>query len=320
MALVCRRLVVAPGVAVNLFDPCAGEGRALRQMAEVLAGKGARVTTYGVELERFRAEKARKLLDHVIAGGYETIRMTNGAVSAMWLNPPYADMKGSGRVETMFLRDLTRERLQPGGLLMFCIPQSTLSDCASVLANRFKDIEVYRFTDEHYPLFRQVVVFGYRREKNDSGPEARQVSKRLAYLGRQGLEAIKPLDVQDGRTFAVPPAVKEISLFRGSEVARDEAAGAVARSTVFAKMEELLMPPPVARVKMSTPILPLKLAHIGTAIAAGAVGGNMGNHIVVGNTKKVVKTFDCDEKTIMQTEQMVTTIKVFSPQGIFVLE
>jgi hypothetical protein len=320
MALVCRRLVVTPGTAVNLFDPCAGEGRALRQMAEDLVTKGAQVTTYGIELEPSRAQKARELLNHVIAGGYETIRMTNGAVSAMWLNPPYADMKGSGRVETVFLRDLTRERLQPGGLLMFCIPQSSLADCASVLASRFKDIEVYRFTNEHYPQYRQVVVFGYRRDKNDSGPGARRVSEKLAYLGKHGPEVLKTLDILDGKVYTIPPAAKEISLFRGSEITKDEIEEALAKSTAFKKMEELISPPPLVRVKMKTPILPLKLAHIGTAIAAGAVGGNMGNHVVVGNTKKVVRTFDRDEKTVVQTEQMITTVKVFSPQGIFVLE
>lgn len=65
MALVCRRLVVKPGAKVNLFDPCAGAGAALKQMADDLAAKGAEVTSYGVELEPTRAEEAGKILDHV---------------------------------------------------------------------------------------------------------------------------------------------------------------------------------------------------------------------------------------------------------------
>ena len=318
MALVCRRLTTEPGAAINLFDPCCGEGIALKQMAEDLTSKGAAVKTYGVELEAGRAKKAKKALDRVLHSGYEEIRMTNGVISAMWLNPPYDTTDGE-RVEVRFLRDLTERRLQPGGLLMYCVPQYVLKSAASTLASRFANLAVYRFTDTYYPVFKQVVVFGYRREKSEPGPEARKTKERLANLGYLGPEALPSLDENDEVTFAVPSATGPVELFRDNKIDEEEARAAVTKSPLFARAEALVSPPPPSQVRMKTPVLPLKIAHMGTAIAAGAVGGNMGSHIIVGTTKKVTETYEKDENTVTQVERIETSIKVFSPEGIFTL-
>lgn len=318
MALVCKRLAVNPGDVVNLLDPCAGEGLALKQMADDLKEKGAEVQTYGIELEAKRAEKAKQVLDHVIAAGYETVRMTNGVISAMWLNPPYSASDGK-RVEINFLRDLTDRHLQAGGLLMYCIPQYILGYAAVLLASRFDNIKVYRFTDEDYPVYKQVVVFGYRREKSSSGPEARRNKEYLVYLGHLGPEGLPPLDREDEEVFVVPAASGPVKLFRSSNISAEEAREAIAKSPALAKARELIEPALAAQIKVRTPILPLKLAHMGTAIAAGAVGGNMGSHIVVGTTKKVTECYEKGENAVAQVEKFVTSVKVFSPEGIFTL-
>ncbi|RJO63150.1 MAG: hypothetical protein C4542_00455 [Dehalococcoidia bacterium] len=318
MELVCSRLAVEPGSIVNLFDPCAGEGAALRQMAEDLRAKGARPVTYGIELEVARAEKAKTALDHAAACGYESIRMTNGAISAMWLNPPYSTKDGK-RVETNFLRDLTDKRLQPGGLLMYCIPQTVLEDSAYLLVSRFENMSVYRFTDDDYPVYKQVVVFGYRRAKPNAGPEARTERETLVGLARGGPDVLLPLDAGDGKTFTVPPSEKPVDLFRDSQVDADEVMAEMLKSRLFEKAEDCFLPPSAnrSRVKIKTPILPLKPAHVGIAIASGAAGGNLGTHIVVGATKKVTETYEENENVTIRIDRYVPSVKIYSPQGIF---
>lgn len=130
MALAIARLQVEAGSTVNLLDPCAGEGLALKQMADHIKKLGARPVSYGNELENTRANIAKKHLDHVLKGGYEVMRMTSKSVSCIYLNPPY-DYRNGTRLEKIFLRDLTApdKYLQDGGLLMFCIPQEVLKDC-----------------------------------------------------------------------------------------------------------------------------------------------------------------------------------------------
>lgn len=76
---------------INLLDPCAGEGKALSQIAHYLQEYGGTVASYGIELEKSRAEQAENLLDVVINEGYENVR-TEAKFGLMWLNPPYDEV------------------------------------------------------------------------------------------------------------------------------------------------------------------------------------------------------------------------------------
>ena len=54
-----RSFLRFPHDHVSLFDPCCGEGLALKNLA-----KDAKVTTYGIELDESRAEQVKINLDH----------------------------------------------------------------------------------------------------------------------------------------------------------------------------------------------------------------------------------------------------------------
>lgn len=323
MAHVAARLAVEPGSSVNLLDPCAGRGEALRQLADALAAKGAKVATYGVEIERERAEAAAQILDRVVKGGYEHLRCSRGVMSLMWLNPPYDHNRLGGRVEVDFLWDLTAPDgyLVPGGLVMYCIPQESLAPAALLLATRLQDLAVYRFTDAGYPAFHQVVVFGYRT-KTRRGPEARRDKERLEALARAGPEALPPLDADDGVRFSVPPAPGPVALFRGGLLDPEEIARDVAASPLWEKLPGLLVPD-TGGARLRRPLLPLKLAHMALAIAAGAVDGNMGTHILEGTARKVVDRTEEDAgdgtTRVVEVERHVTTVRVFTREGVYEL-
>lgn len=323
MELVCnKRLRAEPGKKVNLLDPCCGEGAALEQLARALRDQGAVVRTFGVELEKERARAAKKVLDRVVHDGYEYLQASHNAFSALWLNPPY-DSRDGRRVEVRFLSDLTRPDgyLQPGGLLMYCIPQYVLEPAAGMLANRFENIRVYRFTDRNLPVYHQVVLFGYRRTKKAELEEIQREKERIAKLAMADLPL---LTVQDGVIYDVPPARREVTLFRGRRLDVEEVRKAVETSSVWEMVEDALFPPSArSRAVLKPPVLPLKPAHYAVAIAAGAVGGNMGSHILVGHTKKVTDkkvTHEEEETTVIETDRHITTVRIFSPEGIFSLE
>lgn len=325
MALAINRLKVDEGSTVNLLDPCVGTGYALRQMADHLLILGGVPVTYGNELEDTRADEAKKIIDHVLKGGYEVMRMTNKSVSCMYLNPPY-DQKFE-RTEKTFLRDLTEpdKYLQDGGLFMFCIPQHVLKDCASLLAARFERIRAYRFTDKNYPAFKQVMLYGYRR-KVRGGPDTLDTRKWLESLGESGPEALPALDEPDGEMYLVKRAQKPVSIFRGSYFDPLEVAGDIDNSPAWSAVEDLLLPPGVRKdCKLEGRfILPPNEMMLAVAIVSGAAGGNMGgNHLLVGITKKVADTVveeqDNGHKEIT-TERHVTVCRVFTQQGISTLE
>lgn len=319
VACICRRLKPEdPQGEVNALDPCCGEGVALREMGKAL---GARVTTYGIELEETRAREAKKNLDRVIHSAYEDAEVTPFAFSFMWLNPPYTELGNKERAEVVFLRDLTapeRSKLQPGGLLGYCIPAYVLKDAAALLAVRFEYISVYRFTNKNYPTYKQIVVFAYKRAKANHRPQ--EEAERLKWLSAHP-EKLPPLDEGDGVVFAVPPSRCEVKVFRGSFLEPEEAVEAVKSSPVWEEVEALIPSPKALRLR--SPVLPLKPAHIAIAIAAGAVGGNMGTHLLVGKTEKVVDTtvIPDEKRTVeVQTERYVTAVRAFTPEGIFELK
>ncbi|WP_156040105.1 DUF6094 domain-containing protein [Alicyclobacillus macrosporangiidus] len=146
------------------FDPCCGEGDALAAVAP----SGA--VTYGIELDGQRALKAKELLNHVVQCGYERARVEPASMQLRWLNPPYDSQFGLGgemfRKELIFLRDLSKY-FAPDGVLVFIIPRYTLgSEMVSALVHRYTDLAVYRFDAGEYEAFKQVVVFGRRRQRN----------------------------------------------------------------------------------------------------------------------------------------------------------
>ncbi len=65
------------------LDPCAGTGRAL---ALIAGDTGARL--YGIELDAFRAEEARKNLHQVIQGSSFDAHSPVESYALLYLNPP----------------------------------------------------------------------------------------------------------------------------------------------------------------------------------------------------------------------------------------
>ncbi|RED76155.1 DUF6094 domain-containing protein [Cohnella phaseoli] len=259
-----------------LYDPCCGEGEALLMIAQALQGPNRSVITYGSEIEAGRAEEASRVLDHVIHDGYQRVR-AEAKFSLLWLNPPYQTNVDGERAELSFLRALTDFKkgvLQKGGLLLFCIPQYVLTDTAGLLSGRFRDISVYRFTDEHYDNFKQVIVVA-RYERAPRGEQTRMY-RALQTLGN-GDRTLLPT-LEEVAPFIVPSALStEPPYFRRDALDVEELNKDLECSSLFQEMRKSLVPTS-NETKLKRPMLPLKPAHMGIALAAGAVGGNMGSH------------------------------------------
>lgn len=73
-----------PEVSANILDPCCGEGLALQRLCQ-----GTNSNSYGIELDKHRADEAKGRLEEVLKCGYEQTRISNGVFSILYLNPPY---------------------------------------------------------------------------------------------------------------------------------------------------------------------------------------------------------------------------------------
>ena len=71
------------GDAVSVLDPCAGGGAAMATITS-----GAKTVRHGIELDAFRAEEARSVLDHVIQGNCFDVHSAVESFSLLFENPP----------------------------------------------------------------------------------------------------------------------------------------------------------------------------------------------------------------------------------------
>src|SRR6266446_5023041 len=159
-----RNYLQFPNEPASILDPCAGTGTALCALSD-----GAAVRRYGVELDAYRAEEARKMLDEVIHGSAFDTHAPVDSFSLLYLNPPYDFEIGEGknqRMERLFLEHVARW-IRPGGVLVMVLPHDLVYDCRTVLTPHFKDKTVYRLTEPEAVAYKQAVLFGVRRTRQE---------------------------------------------------------------------------------------------------------------------------------------------------------
>ncbi len=151
---------------VNIVDPCAGEARALVQLAEGLGVSWGHV--FAVELNASRATRiAEAYPDLRLLGpcSFEATRITRHSFSLVYLNPPFDDqLHGAGREETSFLRRAV-DLLVPSGVLVMVCPVNQVygkSRMCELLDTWFDQIELFLFPDD-CRQYNECVVFGRRR-------------------------------------------------------------------------------------------------------------------------------------------------------------
>lgn len=295
---------------ITILDPCCGEGNALQKLAE-----GTDVKTYGIEIDAYRAEEAKTKLDYVLKCGYEQTRISNGAFSCLFLNPPYdweTEDEGNERKEKVFLKE-TIKYLQPGGLLVYVIPQNRLDkSIAKILAYRFEKFLVYRFPGEEYDAFKQVVLFAVKKKENSMDDEA------LNKLVQVPVIELKELPTKDDPVYDLPTS-KSVALFKSLVIDEEELSKEVEGSPLWEKFKELAR---IEQQKMERPPLPLHTGHLGLLLANGCLDGVVGEgedrHIVKGKVEKVVNKYAEYKGDILEErelEQYKVSIKILKQDG-----
>jgi len=294
----------------SILDPCCGEGQALQRLAE-----GTNAKTYGVELDEHRAEEASTILDHVLKCGYEQTRISNAAFSCLFLNPPYdwqTEDESSERKEKLFLKE-TIKYLQAGGLLVYIVPQNRLDkSIAKILTYKFKQFLVYRFPEEEYQQFKQIVLFAVKKKDNSMDEEA---LAKLAQVPETSLEELP----DRGEPVYDLPGSKDVALFKSVIIDEKELSKEAKESPLWGKFRELAR---IEEQRIERPPLPLHTGHLGLLLANGCLDGIVGEgedrHIVKGKVEKVVNKYAEYKGDILEErelEQYKVSVKILMQDG-----
>ena len=312
-----KKLLSFPEEPFAALDPCCGCGTALASLLEETPGY-----SYGVELDYARADRARKKLHRVVKGAYEAARISNRAFSLLFLNPPYDGEIGTEtiagkRKERTFLSG-TVDYLAPGGVLIYVIPQYIIEkNIALILTYRFKNIRAFRFQGSEYDTYKQIVIFGIRKEKNYVDHD---LAAELAQIAHKELPELPALPEP---IYTVPVTEPDVPIFRSSILDPEEVLKEAMRSPLWAKVQE--MTSEVSTVEEKRPPLPMRQGHLAMVLASGGLDGVVGKggnrHLVRGRVIKNDITEEEKDKngnvTTTVTESFAVHINTLLPDGTF---
>jgi len=305
---------------IKIFDPCAGEGTALKTIGEYLQAE-----TYGIEIDKKRGKAAQQKLTRCLIADYSATQITQKFASLLWLNPPYDwgaredQIEKSERYERTFLRD-TIKYLIPRGLLVYLIPLGRVDGTiARMLSYRFEQIRVHRFPESLYQQFKQAVVFGVLKKTPSADDNVCELLKNAG----TGKSDIPYLPETPDFTYDVPssPNLKKF-LFRTIEINPQELDEEIRNYGLGDEIKRIINPPTMD--ERITSIMPLRHGHLAQLIACGFIRGvvhdkNCKNSLLVkGYTKKIVDhkvEREGDLERHIETDRIVITINAFNKNG-----
>jgi predicted RNA methylase len=256
----------------SVLDPCAGTATAIAMIASA-----KEVRRYAIELDAYRATEARSNADEVVHGSAFDCHAPVESFSLLYLNPPYDFEVSEGknaRMESVFLEHFFRW-LKPGGVVAMVIPFNRVYECRTVLTPHFRDKAIYRLTAPESIRYKQIVLFGVRRTRQEkdrlTDHAAQQANYKLSDLTRL-YDQIPALPEVPDRLFAVPPSGPARLEYKGlpvdciEDLLRTSPASLQAQRVTHARRTEI----------MGRPLTPLHQGHVGLLCTSGLLNGQFG--------------------------------------------
>lgn len=285
----------------RMLDPAAGEGVALKEMAETLG-----LQAYGIELHETRAQTAAQLLaDHNLAFPIpETPTVPNVLFSdfrlatigyrqfnLIYLNPPYDtydesqfDISEPGeravektRAEYVWLQE-TNHALVESGLMVMVMPTHILkvSYFAKYLADWFTRITVRLTPEQFYDRpWKQVIIIGQKRARREKMSNRRLIDA-LRDMG-SGKRDIPHIEMATKAIYALPEIKDERFTFYPRFIKASTIWDYAMENTPAVAEWRREIETGRPRVRLD-PLMPMRKGHIVAAIAAGNLNNSMITH------------------------------------------
>lgn len=320
----------------RILDPAAGEGTALITLAEKLG-----LDPFGVELHEGRAQAARDAIGQLVVqngddafstrilhDSYLNLVTSRGGYNLLYLNPPYDYDDEDGRLEYQWLVHM-RPWLQTGGLLVWVVPQHMLRfrKATRYILSWYDQVQIYRFPDDTYDQFKQIVLFGVHRSKAVA-PDGEMVEK-LAQLALDK-ELLSPLTAVPEPIYTLPSLTVKRTAFKFRSHFVDPADALTEARQMGASTKPTWgehLDPGSTHVPLR-PLTPLKIGHMNSVIAAGHLNNQVlieeeEKLLIKGRSYKVTRAEEYAEPlpdgrtrvTQLETESVVTDITTVDTSG-----
>lgn len=300
------------------LDPTCGEGAILKQLASAFRSDDCVIVTYGVELDKARAQKADEVLDCVVHAPIETMAIQNNAFSLVFLNPPYDfTMKGmeDNSAERKEYVELLRNTkyLKEGGILVYIIPSYRYADekIARFLATQFEEVGIMRFSDEDYDDFKQCIVIARKK----SGKFKEFNKKLFDFLLHMDDEEFVQTKVSAINQFVgrkiwnVPSGDFIIKTFHSRFLKKEDFSEGIRSSKGFQAFKERTKPRTLEIG--GQPAIPINQGQMTMLLGSGGVNGlvSSGKHLHVVQGLEIVSKIETKEEHQHDDGSKTTVIK-----------
>jgi hypothetical protein len=192
-----------------------------------------------------------------------------------------------------------------------------LHDCTGILSSHFAVLNVFRMTDPDSVQYRQIAVFGVRRDVRGSAVQSNKRQLQGIGLYKSFLE-LAGLQPGACAPYSVPPSGEAMLNYRG--LPYDILEDLLPLSGAWRQAAPLLMPHD--DFATGRPITPLHGGHVGLLCTAGLLNGVFGEgenrHIARWRSIKHVTTFveeDGDAQIIHHRERWTNELRLVYADG-----
>ncbi len=227
-----------------VLEPSFGNAEALKAFLSQCerADEVGSVHTFGVELNRETFEQYKQEIEFPVCADFiGGIRASNRAFTLCFANPPYGvgGDDGSTRLERLFVERIF-QLMKTKGYLVLVVSLTTmnLDEFAKSLLARFKPVAFYRFDDEEFAKYKQVVFIGQKRAS--IGLYRKEYEEWMSTNPGAPLENIPYIPKDPDTRMEVPVSLEsELELFTTKEF--DEAIKEDRQSQFRSKLRRLMM-------------------------------------------------------------------------------
>lgn len=314
----------------TVLEPAIGDASAIKAVTGKVNGFGENVKLFGVELNpNVCAEQENNPdIDYLINADFiNDVIISNNAFSFVFTNPPYGVDENNVRLEQLFVVK-SAQYLRSGGILCAVLPSYVVADerFAKQYLSRYTHIAHYKFDDEVYARFKQVVIIG-RKKNGFTGLKEEIFEKFISEVGNIDNYPYLPTAVVDE-----PVTIPSLSEERVEEFTRK----CFDADSVYAKMRNIsplysskeigakAAVQDYAATDLGEPILPLSPSMSYLIASTGGGAGMCGTegtlHLQRGNAKIVKDTTErCNPETgaveIVETSHTKMSLKIVENDG-----
>lgn len=223
---------------VCCLDPSIGNAKALR-LVTGKDGNKEHVKLFGVEINKETCEELRQeegTLEGLLEADFiDGVYISHNSFSFCFMNPPYGT-QDKERLEIAFLGKVI-PYLTKKAVLVFVLPGYVFKSPQFLRrwCSNFETLHYYRFHEEEYKKYQQVVVFGRRKPPGVLPDEM----KRLAQMDVNDMEEL-PKDYQGEKIRVLPSAKDSIRTFLCKEFHPEQVIGTVHESPLLSLLGEKL--------------------------------------------------------------------------------